>query len=144
MGEEYTELCVLSLYFFCKYKIISKLKFYFKTKVCCPHKGAEKQCPGLYSCIHSPSLTSPIFKTEGNLCSLCTPQRGEGYYQQAGRLGWGQQSTFTELEDKMCLQKQAIIIQKPRSICRKSLSHLNLHPVNQRGQSPFDYQTKYF
>lgn len=51
---------------------------------------------------------------------------------------------FITLEDEMCLQKQTIIIQMPKSICRKSLSRLNLHPVNQRGQGLFDYQTKYF
>lgn len=140
VADERPKLCGLSLRSLCNQESIPKRRLERKQRdVDCQHKQAEGHRPRLYRPIHHPaltSLTSPIF-TPNSL-----PKRGRG--GQAGRLGWGRQSTLIALEDKMCLQKQTIIIQKLRSVCRKSLSHLNLHPAHQRGQGPFDYQTKYF
>lgn len=145
-GASGWELCVLlPLLLSYKYKIIPKLKLYCKKSVLLAQTSQEMLIPVVFG-PHSPSLKSHNLDTKRSLHLPWTLRRwGWGGLSLANRAaGVGRRRTFTALENKMRLQKQTVITQKPRSFCRKSLSHLNLHPVNQRGPSPFDYQTKYF
>lgn len=121
LGEEYTELWVLSLQPLCKYEIIPKLKLPLKKKkkVFCWHKWVERHWSGLSPCSHGPHSHRPFLRRKG---AYIYPTRPERMGNVTGSLrGWGggDSSTFIALEDKMCLQKQTIIIQKLKSVCEK-------------------------
>lgn len=87
VGEERTELCVLTLYLVCKCKIISKLKFYFKNRYAVHTKELRNVDPGCILVSTAPHSHPASLGPKGTHLRSALPKGVRGIAGRQG--GWG-------------------------------------------------------